>query len=138
MIEHETFIRVRYGETDQMGYCYYGNYAQYYEVGRAELIRSIGLSYKNMELEHGILMPVMSMNIRFVRPALYDENLRIVTSLRKIPDKTMTFYSDIFNEKNEMVNGGYVRLGFILADKTKSLEAPKFLLEKLTPYFETA
>ncbi len=137
MIQHETYIRVRYGETDQMGYCYYGNYAQYYEVGRAELIRSLGLSYRNLEEEHGILMPVMSMNIRFVRPALYDENLKVITSLRKLPGKTMTFHSDIFNEKDELVNGGYVRLGFISSDKSKSLEAPKFLLEKLNPYFET-
>ncbi len=136
MISHETFIRVRYGETDRMGYCYYGNYAQYYEVGRAELIRSLGLSYKNLEEEHGILMPVMSMNIRFVRPALYDEKLRILTSLRKLPGKTMTFHSEIFNEKNKRVNGGYVKLGFVSSDKTQSLEAPEFLLDKLKPYFE--
>ena len=72
MFTTETQIRVRYGETDQMGYLYYGNYAQYYEVGRAEMIRSVGLTYASMEKEHGTLMPVMSLNMRFVRPALYD------------------------------------------------------------------
>ncbi len=136
MIEHEVHIRVRYSETDQMGYCYYGNYAQYYEVGRAELIRSIGLSYKDLEKIHGILMPVMSMKTRFVRPALYDENLRMVTQLKELPQKTMTFHSNIYNEKNKLVNGGYVRLGFINAEKSKSLSAPQFLIEKLSPYFE--
>lgn len=138
MIQHETYLRVRYAETDQMGYCYYGNYAQYYEVGRAELIRSLGLSYKEMEAEHGILMPVMSMNIRFIRAAKYDDRLRLVTSLRKMPTKTVTFHTDIYNEKNELLNGGYVKLGFITSDQSQGVEAPDFLIDKLQPYFDAA
>ena len=85
MFEHTFQKRVRYGETDQMGYLYYGNYAQLYEIGRAELIRSIGLTYKDMEKKYGILMPVISMNSRYVRPAHYDELLNIKTILRNAP-----------------------------------------------------
>ncbi len=138
MIQHETQVRVRYAETDQMGYCYYGNYAQYYEVGRVELIRSLGLSYKEMEQEYDTMMPVMSLNIRFIRPAKYDESLKIITSLRQIPQKTVTFYSEIFNEKGELLNGGSVKLGFISATNYKSIDAPQYLIDKLRPYFETA
>ncbi len=136
MIQHETKLRVRYSETDQMGYCYYGNYAQYFEVARAEMIRSLGLTYRDMEKVHGVLMPVMSLNIRFVRPARYDEELRIVTTLRKLPEQTVTFYSDIYNENDELINGGSVKLGFISANDSKSIPAPDFLLEKLRPYFD--
>lgn len=136
MFTHQTQLRVRYGETDQMGYLYYGNYAQYYEVGRAEMIRSVGLTYRDMEVEHGTLMPVMSLNMRFVRPALYDELMTIKTTLRKLPDRTITFHHEIFNEKNKLVNGGSVKLTFVDATTMKSVTAPEYLLEKLRPYFE--
>jgi len=135
MFTHQTQLRVRYGETDQMGYLYYGNYAQYFEVGRAEMIRSIGLTYREMEMERGILMPVMSLNMRFVRPALYDELMTITTTLRKLPEKTITFHHEIFNEKNKLVNGGSVKLTFVDSKTMKSVSAPDFLLEKLNPYF---
>lgn len=135
MFTHKTQTRVRYGETDQMGYLYYGNYAQYYEVGRAEMIRSIGLTYRDMEVEHGILMPVMSLNMRFVRPALYDELLTITTTLRKLPEKTITFHHEIYNEKNKLVNGGSVKLTFVEAKTMKSVNAPDYLLEKLNEKF---
>ena len=135
MFTHQTKVRVRYGETDQMGYLYYGNYAQYYEVGRAEMIRSIGLTYRDLEVVHGVLMPVMSLNMRFVRPALYDELMIITTTLRKLPEKTITFHHEIFNEKNKLVNGGSVKLTFVDAETKKSIIAPDILLEKLNQYF---
>jgi acyl-CoA thioester hydrolase len=138
MIEHETYLRVRYAETDQMGYCYYGNFAQYYEVGRAELIRSLGLSYRDMERDHGVLMPVMSLNIRYIRAAKYDDRLKLVTSLRKMPDRTVVFHTDIYNEEGKLVNGGTVKLSFISSSDHQSMIAPDFLLQKLAPYFETA
>ena len=135
MFTTETQIRVRYGETDQMGYLYYGNYAQYYEVGRAEMIRSVGLTYASMEKEHGTLMPVMSLNMRFVRPALYDELMTVKTTLRELPGSTITFHHEIFNEKKKLVNGGSVKLCFVDATSNKSIKAPEFLLEKLRPFF---
>ena len=119
-----------------MGYLYYGNYAQYYEIGRVEMLRSLDLTYKSMEEEHGILMPVMTLQSRFVRPAYYDELLSIRTTLRKFPDKFITFHVEIFNEKEELVNGGSVKLCFVDRDTQESIHAPAFLLEKLRPYFE--
>lgn len=136
MYTHTTQLRVRYGETDQMGYLYYGNYAQYYEVGRVEMIRSLGSSYKIMEEEHRILMPVVSMNMRFVRPALYDELMTIQTTLRHLPDHYITFFTDIFNEKGKLVNGGWVKLCFVDEISKKTVPVPHFLIEKLKPYFE--
>ena len=101
MFIHETHVRVRYGETDQMGYLYYGNYAQYYEVGRAEAIRSLGISYKELEEDYGIMMPVMSLQMRFVRPALYDELLTIRTHLRHLPSERLHFtWKFIMKRKN--------------------------------------
>ena len=135
MFIHETQIRVRYGETDQMGYLYYGTYAQYYEVGRAEAIRSLGLSYKEMETVHGVMMPVMSLQMRFVRPALYDDLLTIRTTLRHLPTDTMTFHVEIFNEKKKLVNGGSVKLCFVEMKTNQSVPTPQYLLGSLKSFF---
>ena len=137
MFIHETHVRVRYGETDQMGYLYYGNYAQYYEVGRAEAIRSLGISYKELEAVHGIMMPVMSLQMRFVRPALYDELLTVRTNLRHLPTDTITFHMEIYNEKKKLVNGGSVKLCFVEMASGKTVAPPQYLIEKLKTYFNT-
>lgn len=136
MITHDYHKRVRYGETDQMGYLYYGNYAQYYEIGRVEMLRSLGLTYKYLEEEMGILMPVMSLQMRFVRPARYDELLTIRTILKKMPEMFITFQVEIYNEQNELVNGGEVKLCFVEAKTQKTVATPALLAEKLQPYFE--
>ncbi|MEM9822246.1 MAG: thioesterase family protein [Bacteroidota bacterium] len=136
MFTHQTKIRVRYGETDQMGYLYYGHYAQYYEVGRAEAIRSLGLSYKSMEVDLGILMPVMTLNMRYVRPAHYDELLSVQTQLRRLPNRTITFHVEVYNEQAQLVNGGLVKLCFLDANSKQSVEAPRQLIERLKPFFD--
>ena len=128
--------RVRYGETDQMGYLYYGNYAQYYEIGRVEMLRSLGLTYKEMEEEQGVMMPVLSLQMRYVRPAFYDELLTIRTTLRRLPDHFITFHVEIFNEKNKLINGGSVRLCFVDKKSNKSIFTPDNLIDKLRPFFE--
>lgn len=138
MYTHDYHKRVRYGETDQMGYLYYGQYAQYYEIGRVEMLRSLGLTYKEMEEKHGILMPVMSLQMRYVRPAYYDELLTIRTSLRKLPDMSITFFVDMYNEAGKLVNGGSVKLCFVDRATQKTIRTPEFLLDKLRPYFEEA
>ena len=135
MFTHETQVRVRYSETDQMGVLYHGHYAQYYEVGRVEAIRSLGTSYREMEETLGVLMPVMSLNMRFVRPVPYDELLTIRTSLRRLPDRYITFHVEIFNEAAKLVNGGSVKLCFLDAQSRKSCPAPAFLIETLQPFF---
>ncbi len=135
MYRHETHIRVRYGETDQMGYLYYGNYAQYYEVGRVEMIRSLGVSYKELEEVHGIWLPVVSLEMRFVRPALYDDLLTIRSEVRKLPDTHITFDVEIVNEKHKMVNAGRVRLCFFAAATKKVVPIPEVLREKMLPFY---
>ena len=135
MYAHDTQLRVRYGETDQMGYLYYGRYAEYYEVGRVETMRSLGLSYKELEEVHGIWLPVVSLEMRFVRPAYYDDLLTVHTEIRRLPDEYIVFHVEIKNAKGKMVNGGRVRLSFFDANSKKVISAPEFMLEKLRPYF---
>ncbi len=136
MYTHEFKKRVRYGETDQMGYLYYGNYAQYYEIGRVEMLRSLGLTYKAMEEEYGIIMPVVSMQQRFVRPAHYDELITIRTTLRQLPAKFIVFRMELFNEAGKLVNGGTVKLCFVEAESGKTVPVPEHLVAELRPYFE--
>jgi len=136
MLSHTTKVRVRYGETDQMGYLYYGNYAQYYEVGRADLMRSLGFTYKQLEHDHQVMMPVVYMENRFVRPALYDEEIEVMTSLRKLPDHFITFHMELKNEAGKLINGGKVKLCFVDAGTKKRIPAPEVLLKVLAPYFK--
>lgn len=136
MLNHRTNKRVRYGETDQMGYLYYGNYPMLYEIGRVEMLRSLGLSYAELEEKHQVMMPVMSLQMRYVRPAKYDELLTISTSLRKLPQQTISFHIEIFNEANKLVNGGTVKLCFVDKKSGKTIPAPAMLLEKLHVHFE--
>jgi acyl-CoA thioester hydrolase len=111
----ETFVRVRYGETDQMGLLYYGHYALYYEVGRAEAFRSLGYTYRRLE-EEGILMVVAEFHARYLRPLEYDELVRIKTSLRQLPqDSRMKFHSELYNEAGLLVNAGVTTL--VILDK---------------------
>ena len=97
MYSATTHIRVRYGETDQMGYLYYGYYALYYEVGRAESIRELGFTYRQLE-EMGIMMPVIELNSQYFRPALYDDLITVKTILKELPDgPKIRFHSELYN-----------------------------------------
>ncbi|MFZ2900404.1 MAG: thioesterase family protein [Saprospiraceae bacterium] len=137
MYIHDFQKRVRYGETDQMGYVYYGNYAQYYEIGRVEMLRSLGMTYKEMEKDMGVMMPVVNLEIRYLRPAKYDDLLTIRTSLHDLPDqKYITFFVEIFNEEGKLINGGKVRLCFVDIASGRTVPPPEKLMEKLQPHFE--
>ncbi len=136
MYTHKFQKRVRYGETDQMGYLYYGRYADLYEIGRVEMLRSLGITYREMEKEMGVMLPVKSIQMRFVRPANYDELLTIKTTLRELPGSDIVFHVEVFNEKNKLVNGGSVRLVFVEMETNRTIPAPRFLLERLEPFFE--
>jgi len=118
-----------------MGYLYYGRYADLYEIGRVEMLRSLGLTYREMEEKEKVMLPVASLQMRFVRPAKYDEMLTIRTSLRQMPGKDITFHVEIFNEDKKLVNGGTVRLVFVDMTTNKTLPAPLFLTKRLLPYF---
>jgi acyl-CoA thioester hydrolase len=105
MYRSETKIRVRYGETDQMGYVYYGIYAMYYEVGRVESLRQLGLTYKELE-DGGVMMPVLENKSKFLSPALYDDELRVVTSIKEKPSVRITFFYEIFNGSVKLIHQG--------------------------------
>lgn len=135
MYESTTQLRVRYAETDQMNVVYYGNYAQYFEVGRVESIRQLGFTYKMLE-ENGVIMPVVEMNVRFLRPATYDELLKIKSQIREIPQNhEMEFYQEVFNEQNKLLAAGKVVLYFLDKTNWKRTNVPVVLQEKLMPYF---
>lgn len=135
MIKTETTLRVRYGETDQMGFVYYGVYAQYYEVGRVEAMRSLGFSYKEME-ESGVLMPVINLTINYKKPALYDDEVRIVTSVNILPSVRITFNYECFNQKNELLNTGSVTLVFLDKIKNKPTLPPDWFMKGFLEKFK--
>lgn len=135
MIRSETKIRVRYGETDQMGYAYYGIYAQYYEVARVEAMRLLGFSYKEVE-ERGIFMPVIDFSINYKKPAYYDDELTIVTFLKEIPKgMRIPFEYECFNAAGELLNTGKVTLVCIDKSNGKPCPMPPWFREAFKPFF---
>lgn len=134
MYSHETRIRVRYGETDAMGVVYYGIYPLYYETGRTEMMRHLGFTYREME-EMGIIMPVISMNCRYRKPARYDDLLTIKTIVRKMPETKILFDYEIYNEQKELVNEGQTTLVFLDSEKGRPVRIPGFLKSVLEPIF---
>lgn len=134
MYKSEVKIRIRYGETDQMGYAYYGNYAQYFEVARVEALRNLGVSYKALE-ESGVGLPVLDYSIKYLKPAFYDDELTIVTTINKIPSARIHFSYEIFNEKGEKINFGETTLVFIDLKTGKPTRASQSLVAALEKYF---
>ena len=135
MYQYDTKIRVRYAETDQMGFVYYGNYATYYEVARVEALRALGISYKSMEGK-GVLLPVFENYSKYIRPVKYDDLLTVRLFLKKMPDTRITFEYEIFNEEEILLNLGKTTLVFLDRDNVKPVSAPDFILEVLNPYFK--
>ena len=131
MKKNLTKLRVRYGETDQMGVVYYGNYAQYLEQGRTEWLRELGFSYKWMEANN-IHLPVVNLNIDYKQPAMYDDLITITTTLRKIPTIKIEFDYQIHNESGELLANASTTLVFINSITKKITKAPEYLLNKLT------
>lgn len=135
MFAHRTEIRIHYALTDQMGVVYHGHYAQLYEIGRTESLRSLGFNYKDMEAE-GIILPVTDIHSRFLRPARYDDLITVVTTLREIPTHhKIVFHSEIYNQQDELLNVGDVTLFFMEAKTMKRKEMPPGLKEKLKQFF---
>lgn len=130
MFVSETSVRVRYAETDRMGYVYYGNYAAYYEVGRVEALRDLGFSYKVME-DEGIMLPVADFSIKYFKPSFYDDVLKIKTIIRNIPGVRIHFEYEIYNEREEMINKGETTLVFVNKVTGKPCQAPSGFIEAL-------
>jgi acyl-CoA thioester hydrolase len=134
MFRFETHIRVRYGEVDQMGYVYYGNYALYYEVARVESLRHLGITYKEIE-ETGIMMPVLESRSKFIGPASYDEDLRIVTYIREKPGVKVKFDYEIYGQENNLIHQGETILVFVDKLTRKPCRPPEMLQQVLQSYF---
>jgi acyl-CoA thioester hydrolase len=130
----ETTVRVRYAETDRMGYVYYGNYTQYYEIGRVEALRQLGTSYKEME-DSGIMLPVYTCNIKYIKPALYDDLLLIKTVIKELPTAKISFDYEIYNQQNELLNTANTLLVFINTKTNKPCAAPASFMEKIRKFF---
>ncbi len=126
--------RIRYGETDQMGYVYYGRYAEFYEIGRTELIRSLGMTYRDLEM-CGVLLPVINMTVKYYKPASYDELITIQTTLRALPSARITFHYEIFNESGDLLNEAECQLVFTDAISRKPVRPPRNLMSALEPFF---
>ena len=123
-------FRVRYGETDQMSYVYHGNYAEYFEMGRLEWLRKLGISYKKME-KSGIILPVINLRINFLKPAKYDDLLTLKTTLVRSPTAQIEFNYELYNEEKELLTTASTTLVFVNMKTDKPTRAPKYLLEKL-------
>ncbi|MFW6019892.1 MAG: acyl-CoA thioesterase [Bacteroidales bacterium] len=130
-----TTVRTRYADVDQMGFVYYGNYAMYYEVGRAEAMREIGTSYSEME-KKGVIMPVLSMSCQYKKPAHYDDLLTVKTIVKNIPKTRMEFDYEIYNEKDELLNKGETTLIFLSKETNRPVRIPTWFEDKLKLYFD--
>lgn len=135
MYTHTTKVRVRYAETDQMAYVYHGNYAQYYEVGRVEMLRSLGMTYRGME-EDGVMMPVLELKGKFIKPAFYDQEITIKTIVENLPTARIHFRYELYNEQEELIHIGETTLVFISIDKKRPTSPPANFMDKIRGYFE--
>jgi acyl-CoA thioester hydrolase len=127
---HITFVKVRYSETDQMGFVHHSNYAQYLEIARLEWLEQLGISYKWME-ENGVMLPVYNLNTTFKKSALFDDRLKIETSLRNIPTVRIIFDYKVYNQKEELLTVASTELIFMNTKTGRPMRCPKYILEKL-------
>ena len=130
MNTHQTKIKVRYGETDQMGVVYHGNYAQYLEIGRLEWLNTLGISYKEMEADN-VMLPVVSLILRYIKPATYDEILTISTSLLKLPTASIEFSYEIHDSSGELLTTAHTKLAFVNIKCNFPMRCPQYILDKL-------
>src|SRR5690606_30411442 len=132
---NQTKLRVRYAETDQMGYCYYGNYAQYFEVGRVEAMRSLGMSYRELE-EAGIMLPVIDFSVKYYVPATYDEELTVTTTIEELQGAKLSFSYQINNEQGQLVVTAMTTLVFVRSETKRPTKAPENFLKLINQYID--
>jgi len=135
MKEYEFRVRVRYAETDQMGVVYHGNYAQYFEMGRVEWLRNMGVSYKWME-ENGVMLPVVSLTMNYKKPARYDDLLTVKTILKSQTSVKIEFDYEIYNETNKLLTTGYSMLVFVDMKTGRPMLPPSYVSEKINSLLE--
>ena len=130
MIHHDFMMRVWYRDTDQMGIVHHSNYLGYYEAARSDMLRALGMSFADGEIR-GIMMPVLEVRSRYLRPARYDALLTVRITLRELPEARITFDYEIFNERAELLNTGTTVLGFIRSDTRRPCRCPEWVLDLL-------
>ena len=130
MNTHQTKIKVRYAETDQMAVVYHGNYAQYLEIGRLEWLSALGISYKDMEA-NGVMLPVVSLNVNFKKPARYGDFLTISTTLSKPPTAAIEFNYEIHNSSGQLLTTAHTKLVFVNMKSNFPMRCPQYILDKL-------
>lgn len=133
MFKHEVSLRVRYGETDRMGYAYYGHYATYFEVARVEALRTLGVNYKTLE-DEGTLLPVLDFKIKYLKPAFYDDTLNIKVTIKELPGVRIKFDYETYNQENVLLNVGETTLVFVDKTSGKPKAAPARILDKLKQF----
>lgn len=136
MYQHQHQVRVRYADTDQMGYVYYGNYAAYYETGRVEALRALGLTYRELE-ESGVMMPVLENHSKYIAPALYDELLTVTTTIKAKPAVRIAFHYEIHNEAGSLIHKGETLLVFVNMASKRPCTMPENMERLLAPYFDS-
>lgn len=132
--EHSLELRVRYAETDQMKYVYYGHFAQYFEMGRTDLIRSLGITYREMEEEWGVMLPVRELQVQYKRPAKYDDLLRIVSRVDEIPQASIRIFHEVYRKEHNaevLLVTGQVELVFVDKNTMRPIRAPKLFIDAL-------
>ena len=130
MHTHNISLRIRYGETDQMGVVYHGNYVQYLEMGRIEWLRNLGISYREME-ESGIMLPVVSITLNYKKSARYDDLIHVKTQLKKEPSVAIEFDYEITDENGDILTLATTKLAFINMKTNKPMRCPQYILDKL-------
>ncbi len=135
MIQSAIAIRVRYSETDRMGFVYYGNYATYFEVARVELLRSVGVNYKELE-DSGIALPVLEFKIKYIKPAFYDEVLTVKIKVNELPGIRIKFNYETLNSEGVLLNIAETTLVFVNTKTMKPTMIPEYVLEKIRPFYQ--
>ena len=130
MKTHHSFIEVRYGETDQMGVVYHGNYLNYFEIARIDWLNNLGVSYKWME-ENGVMLPVHKVAVNYRKPARFDDRLKVCVYLQKIPTVRIVFDYEIYNQEDDLLTTGMTELIFVDTKTKKPMRCPDYILEKL-------
>jgi acyl-CoA thioester hydrolase len=134
MLVFSQAFRIRYADTDKMGYCYYGRYAEFFEVARVEALRSIGISYKHLE-DEGIMLPVLNYNVKYIKPAYYDEPITVKTTIKQTPTVKFSFFYETYNSQNELINTAETTLVFTNL-QGKPIKAPAEVVNAVNQAFE--